>query len=574
MLSKGNNKIRVCFIFLVFFCFNVNLVAKTCGTHSFLESLKNKSLDNTQFIRALEISVMLPNSQIPTRVYKTEHFMISYTLAGSHRVRANSEEEVALLTQTETILEKNNPVALQHYYDTLTAPHPAIVLSYADGFELAYRHYVDTLKMEIPKSISFSNFFRTPKEEGLFHVEIAHLNETPYASNSGPIYGLALPEVNGFTSSVMVENDFLYRNFMGSLTPIIVSYFKEGNERVDIDYSKEWEKGTKVTSIHEFYHSMQFNYTPEPILDNFNNYWSELSATGMEDRLATEVNDYAQYLSLLYFNHSTYSTNSRNRASYGHGLFHQYLTVTLGKSFDVSLWQGFKNGLTIDQALEKTVVSFGFDFKTLYTDYTRILPFTRKKITADFFRPFNPDQDSIWPAFIPFAFPSNNENLTNIKISLPSLSYEMIDLTEKKAKNILVELIDTAGVTFVYNNRWVTKIKNFNLFFSEDTALKYIVLTNPNLDKKIDINVNFNALALYPNPVSDTDTFLTFLGIKSDKLQKVEVFDIFLSLLGFFEISKNNNTWDLTLNGSTRLASGNYYYKLEGFPYLPFVIKK
>src|SRR6185295_2665464 len=97
------------------------------------------------------------------------------------------------------------------------------------------------------------------------------------------------------------------------------------NEQTQHDYSQEWDIGLKVTLSHEIYHVLQFGYTPTTY-SSFH-AWYELSAVGMEERLAPEVDDYFQYLPFVLSRHQSVSlfTPPAFIENYGNGIFHQFL---------------------------------------------------------------------------------------------------------------------------------------------------------------------------------------------------------------------------------------------------------
>ena len=92
-----------------------------------------------------------------------------------------------------------------------------------------------------------------------------------------------------------------------------------------------------VTAGHEFFHAVQYAY------DYAEDPWMlESTATWMEERIATQVNDNRQYLptSQLYAPYVPLDTFSRTSGfQYGNWVWWEYLTTRFGNTFVKKAWQ-------------------------------------------------------------------------------------------------------------------------------------------------------------------------------------------------------------------------------------------
>lgn len=156
---------------------------------------------------------------------------------------------------------------------------------------------------------------------------------------SAGLYGYCAPESRGpgrtASSYCVLDNDFSAKEFPSS-TP-------EGNRA--------------VTAAHEFFHAVQYayDYNEDP-------WMMESTATWMEERFATDVNDNRQYLraSQLYAPHKPLDVFNDRGYQYGNWIFWEYLSSRYGISIVKRAWNqagslrrdGRKYSL---QALEKVL---------------------------------------------------------------------------------------------------------------------------------------------------------------------------------------------------------------------------
>jgi len=360
----------------------------------------------------------------PGRTYLTPHFALHYTLAPTvnRPLWSSQPEDATLKARVDSLLatltahpEAQRDSLLHARLDALGAGHPRYVVQAGAYFELAWRYY-DSLGMRMPDS-SPSRTYKVPPS-GRVAVDIADIGTV--TSYNGPYYGLAFPPENGQASSLLIENDFLYNAAYnagtGRSTGTPIRSLHEG--RTYRDYSSEWEAGLKVTAVHEFYHAVQYQYTPS--LAGYH-AWYELSATGMEERLAPEVNDYFQYLPYaLPRNHNTPLTTFGTLANYGNAIFHIYLTQKLGEDFDVTMWEHLAETNILTQAWVKTAGSQEA-WDDLFGDYAAALSLAGTPGATGSPLAFSPDMAQ-WPVpFFDVVPPSGSAQL-----DLPATTFRLV----------------------------------------------------------------------------------------------------------------------------------------------------
>ena len=298
--------------------------------------------------------------------------------------------------------------------DTLGAAHPVYVQNAAAYFENAYAYYGDTLGMLRPDS-NVSDFFQR-SIPGKFNVDIGDIDT--FEGYNGT-FGLTYVPVGPYSATLVLENDFLYNASANSNTGVVTGT-PITNRATLLNYNKEWNKGIAVTIAHEFFHAVQFKYTPS-VSGGFHS-WYELSAVAMEERLAPTVNDYLGYLNdLLPVSTpvSLFSTGGTN-ANYGNGIFHIFLSHTLGKAFDVPIWNALRtNGNSLGNALV-TGAGSQARWDSLYAAYAAALAVAGRPGSQASPLAFSPDF-SVWPqARIDTAGTAGST------LSLPALAYRLI----------------------------------------------------------------------------------------------------------------------------------------------------
>ncbi|HKP96226.1 MAG TPA: hypothetical protein VJ385_10750 [Fibrobacteria bacterium] len=353
----------------------------------------------------------------PYRTLETGHFVLHYSLRGIHRIKTVPADSV-LLRLVDSLYASAAAApgtaardsAVIAGLDRLGAPQPAYAIALAGYLESARGYYVGSLGMKAPGITVPSGFYRAPaRAGGKYAVDIADVVRAVEESDDPfPLrpetYALTFQPARG---GMLFENDFLFNSRLdpGGDIPVgdsLKSCYPaacDAGGRLVHNYGAEWEAGLKVTASHEFYHAVQFAYTPDP--RDFH-VWYETGAVGMEERIAPEINDYLQYLP-GYFrdlgNVGMFSYPDRESTAnslYGNGIFHVYLTRELGEDFDVGVWARLEaDGNDIRDALPALFAARGRTTEALYSGFAAQLAFSGRTQPAPF-PLFSPDM-GLWP---------------------------------------------------------------------------------------------------------------------------------------------------------------------------------
>ena len=370
-----------------------------------------------------------PAESVPGRVMITPHFVIHYTLARNvHQPVWTSADAALKHTRDSLHTAFTGDTAMRATWinaqlDSLGAPHPAFVRQAAAYFEKAYAYYVDTLGM-VPTDSNKARYFRGTIP-GKYNVEIGDIQVLEGEPRN---FGVTFPpkKIPGsskyYSAHMLIDNDFLYNagvNGSGTVTgtPIV-------NAVTHVNYNTDWDKGLAVTIAHEYYHGVQLKYTPD-YKGGFH-AWFELGAVAMEERLAPAVNDYLSYLtSLLPLKTpvSLYASGLYNddyEGNYANGIFHIFLSHSLGNAFDVSIWETLRaNENNLPAAL---LANLGGQARwdSLYAAYAASLAIAGQPGSAASPLAFSPDF-ALWPK--PYL---NSAPAKDTVLSLEPLTYRLI----------------------------------------------------------------------------------------------------------------------------------------------------
>jgi hypothetical protein len=541
-----------------------HLHSKKCGTvQLFLSQSQGHAqhLPDISIVSSNEKKAANQTTPIATRMYQSEHFVFYYSLESTH-VPVLVEGESSLPTQADSIQTANGS-SLQEAYDVMdqnTFPHPQYILKNAEYFEKAWDHYIDTLNMRVPSLTTDSRFFKRTAVPGKYPVEIGHIAALEPSLSNYEIYGIAYsPGIGG--GGILMDNDFRWglppRDLITRYTGVVPNIVN--------NYYIDWDKALQVTAAHEFYHAVQYAYTP--VINSFH-YWYELSATGMEERLAPDVNDYLQYLPALFETHSTYSLNNLSASSiqtYGRGIFHQFLTQEIGKDFDVEVWDNLSTGQSIDSALENMLSNNNRNIRDIYAKYTQPLPFTQP--TSSLLPGYSPDH-SLWPRITPIFLQGNMT-----QFSLPPLTYEAIDLSSAPSARVLVfDPTESEGVTLtvVYADSVHTHIlsRNESFLVPLSSQPSTLILSNGSWGQSANIILSLSNVEAYPNPVLSNTPRIQFSEFVLDTMSSfsgdLHILNEQGTIVHSTTLSEQQNTWDLRDDTSNRVPSGVYYYTVTG----------
>lgn len=348
--------------------------AAQCGTALFFERANRLGTP-----AALQSLAKLADDQerYRARTLVSENFLLHYSLRDWHRVHLEAADSVLVrlsdsLYQAYSGLDTDaRDSAVYARLDAIGAPHPVYIARLRGYFEDARAYYVGTLGMKAPSSPVLSVQFQVdPALPPRFPIDVADVG-TADRAYAGETYAITYPPPD---LSITFENDFLCYTSLddqGRIQGAHIASRLDG--RTIHDYAVEWELGQKVTAFHEFYHAVQFTYNPRVASYHA---WYEISATGMEERNAPEVDDYLQYLPCVLRNHDKVSLTSTQTGPcthypmYGHAIFHQYLSRALDSSFDVKVWERLgNNGDKLEDALGTAFARYGKNMAGLYSEY-------------------------------------------------------------------------------------------------------------------------------------------------------------------------------------------------------------
>ena len=238
------------------------------------------------------------------RTLVSPHFLIHYSLRAWHKVHLEPEDSLlvraadSLFALVGNLPEAQRDSTVYARLDSAGLPHPVYIQRTRDHFEAAIAAYVTRLGMRAPVSGVLSVQYNvSPSLPRRFPIDVVDVG-TADPFFAGETYGVTYPPDN---LSITFENDFICRTSLDSQGRIHGDSIKSRLAgQVIHNYAAEYDAGIKVTAFHEFYHAVQFTYVP-----SVNSYhaWYEISATGMEERYAGEVNDYLQYLPCVLSNH-------------------------------------------------------------------------------------------------------------------------------------------------------------------------------------------------------------------------------------------------------------------------------
>jgi hypothetical protein len=513
----------------------------------------------------------------PVRTFETAHFAIHYVLKGINRVKTVAADSV-LVRKADSLFSLPANLAEAAVYaklDSIGAPQASYILAVAGYLENARAYYVDTLKMLDPPFNGPSNYYGTSTSpSNRYSVDVADVGTAEPQYRDSQIYALTYPQGYG---GMLLENDFLYLSELQSDgipggRPI-QSIFKG---KVIHDYSVDWDAGLKVTCFHEFYHSVQFAYTPDPIF----HIWYETSATGMEERKAPEVNDYLQYVPYLFNSLKTvgmFNYPANDLPTYGNGIYHVFLTQELGVDFDVHVWSRLaSNGNRISEALDKTYSDFGKTPQDVYARFGAQLAFSGTDAKMPM-TPFSPDIP-LWPQLphdsvdLRQAAPYRTAKLPPMSMQLLKLSSvngtgKALILQDTVLKPVVVTLAgDTGGVGFPASRTVSLET------LGEAGRATYLLMTNGTKDRTASGEIRTQksrrdvVVYAYPNPL-DLKRGIGELDFSSiDNASTVRIYSESGALLRqlAFKPEEPLWSWDLKDADGNAVKPGIYYYGADG----------
>ena len=562
--------------------------AAQCGTAILFQTGKKHP------IAAFKVGNMMLASAVDNRArtLETDHFLIHYSLRGLHKVRTGPED--SLLTHAADSLyavfaalpDARRDSAVYAHLDAAGAPHPAFTLKLREDAEGAWDYYIGKLGMKAPHSqvlsVQYNVSSSLPRKFPIDLVDVGTADRDFY----GETYAVTYPPTH---LSITFENDFLWGTRLDSQGHILGDSIQSRvGGKVLHNYVKEWDLGIKVTLYHEFYHAVQFTYNP-----NVQTYhaWYEISAVGMEERNAPEVNDYFQYLPCVLYNHDRVALTSLSQGPcthapmYGHGIFHQYLSHTLDSAFDVKVWDELsRNGDALPAALASTSAKYGKSITALYTDYAAQLLFSGKRFHPPG-TPFSPDMP-LWPD-LAIDSVDLTEAVPYRIIKLPAVTFAVLKVkwdTNSIVKHMVVR--GPSGITRIHADADHSIVEplaetEFNLGTPQAGFQEYyLVIANPSFTDGATVEIKSPEAQFYafPNPVrTSAPATLHFSQAKGMAFPaSVQIFGENGNLVRTVNYAGSDAAlvWDLRDAGLNLVKPGIYYYRLENTALRPLVILK
>jgi hypothetical protein len=516
------------------------------------------------------------------RTLVTPHFLIHYSLRAWHKVHIEPEDSPlmraadSLYALMDDLPEAKRDSTVYARLDSAGYPHPVYIQRMRDHFEAAIAAYVDRLGMRAPVSAVLSVQYNvSPSLPRRFPIDVVDVG-TADSFFAGETYGVTYPPDN---LSITFENDFICRTTLDAQGRIHGDSIKSRLAgEVIHNYAAEFEAGIKVTAFHEFYHAVQFTYLPRV---NAYHAWYEISATGMEERYAGEVNDYLQYLPCVLFNHERLPllSNSQGPCShapvYGQGIFHQYLGHALDSLFDVRVWDKLsRNGDLLREGLESAFAYYGTSMSSLYPDYAWQLLFAGNR----FPRPdtlFTPDMP-LWPGISLDSIDLSGDSPNRV-LTLPTLTFTVLKVKwGPQAEPRILQAKVAKGISRIHANASASMVEHlpetrFVLGAPKEGFTEYyLVLPNPSYTDMatVEIKDSDDEFYAYPNPVRIAFPSTAYFSQARSMAfpSRIEIFGEngrLVRSLGFADASQSLS-WDLKDARNQTVKPGVYYYRVAG----------
>lgn len=482
--------------------------AAKCGTARIFEERNNQRIGFHSGKPARPAA-----ANLRARTLESGNFRIHYSLRGLHKVRTGPEDG-DLMAAADSLYalfaglpEAKRDSTVYARLDIAGAPHPAYIETVSREMEAAWTYYVDVLGMPPPASGIRSMWYSVPVSPiRKFPIDVVDIG-TADPGFGGETYGVTYPPNE---LSITMENDFLHTTRLvdGKIVGSPIRSLVGG--KLVHDYSEEWPLGIKVTAVHEFYHAIQFTYVPWATRYHA---WYELSATGMEERLAGEVDDYLQYLPCVLKNHESAPLNVTSSGpcshspAYGHGIFHQYLSAVLDSAFDVRVWERLSdNGDILADGLETAFAAYGRSMSDLYPDYAAGLFHSGGRFPPP--EPlFSPDLP-IWPE-ISMDSVELGAGVSMRPIALPALTFGVLKVKwGPNAETAALRTRNMAGITRIHANADTTIVERLpqtQVTLGEPLpgfGDYYLILPNAAFTGTASVELVGAEFHAFPNPVS------------------------------------------------------------------------
>jgi hypothetical protein len=430
----------------------------------------------------------------------------------------------------------------------------------SNSFDRAWEIEIDSLGFRPPPDIDGNSRSVYPVECRLLSV----YGSTIWNPETDEIHNL--PGIN-YVTTVEINTNFSF------------VYYPTAKDDIERD-----SMAIAITAAHEFNHALQCGYRLWPENSFFYDIWFiESSATFMEEVVASEVNDYLNYLP-AYFDHTSFplDESSGDLSDYGKVVFEIMLGKFYGNDITRKVWVGI-----VEQrarpALERVLQSEGSSLPRQMVNLATWLYYTGEDrfIPGQYF----PDA-ALFPEvdFIPADTIGPNAQ-TVLEDSLPRLAFQWYESPYQSSQSIkaLLQVLQgssASDLSAVYidvlskSYYQIPASTSFNLPFQlipdilpfaavstgvEDQLQKYRLLTR-SLQTAAE-----SEFVVFPQPfvLSEHQAYLTFKNVP----HSAQIF-IFSSNGRLLQTLRNESQfpyiyWDLSTNQGKTIGSGVYLYRLK-----------
>ena len=579
---RGPHSLRALFPLFGLLCCASAAQAARCGTALYFERLaRGEAAHPGKGLKAASHAAVDNRA----RTLVSDNFLIHYSLRAWHRVHTETGD-TALVKLTDSLYAvfaslppAPRDSAVYARLDSAGAPHPLYIQKLKQYSEAARAYYVGKLGMPGPVSSVLSVQYNVPASlPRRFPIDVVDVG-TADPAYAGETYAITYPPSD---LSISFENDFICNTTLDEAGRIHGQDIQSRlGAQVIHDYANDWELGIKVTAFHEFYHAVQFTYIPRVTSYHA---WYEISATGMEERKAPEVDDYLQYLPCILKNHdrvpltSTLAGPCTHYPMYGHSIFHQYLTRALDSTFDVKVWEQLShNGDALRDGLEATFAKYGKTTTELYSEYAAETFFAGKRFAIPAPQPWSTgplfsDDTPKWPDIVLDSVDLAGDPYRTINLAAMTYGVLKVKWGAGATARILQAKV-AAGITRIHANAdtsIVEALSETQLTLGPPRAgfnEYYLVLPNPSFTDKATIEIKDPDAEFYafPNPASVGDGLMGFSQAKGMTFPaEVRIYSEAGKLVRSLEFADDLHAldWNLRDANGNAVKPGVYYYRL------------
>jgi hypothetical protein len=417
---------------------------------------------------------------------------------------------------------------------------PDYIDSAAVIFDYVWQMEIDSLGFQMPPGsdghslTNYDIYFSELKSKGWYGVTWPDFEDIP-----------GIPGLN-FTSYIEVDRDF-----------------SSGFYTLGLD-------GLRVTAAHEFNHAIQlgYNYREEDL------FFYEMTSTWAEDVLFPRVNDYFQYLPILFEDASGASFDrfsDYDPYPYGNALYLHMLTKKHGKRITSAVWQEIKTHSALN-ALDRILNTRNITWLASLSSYGVWLYYTGNRAQGDRYFPeaelydqVSIKNDDIYREGLPEKVRIEIERETNRYLQVTGINNPQLQIgilgedAGRQGYHLLQQSISSG--LYAINQQ-------FNFLISEPDTL-ILLLTNARDSQStfsIVSEISERQIDVYPNPliVSTHSEKINFLNIPDNAA-------IYIYTLSGHLVSKINSetgssivSWDLRNTAGRPIASGIYLYHVRG----------